>query len=230
MNLTDEMLHQYAGEARDIWLSTLPHRNEVPEHPFSRRFIRKMNRLIREQRRSPRMRHVMRYARNAAIFVLVLLPVAFSSVMSVEAYRAAVVHVITNIFTDRTELQYSTAISAEDTEFPEVSFEYLPEGMEEVESERLRYDDYRYTYFENTAGDFFDLTETLFVSEGAYDMMLDTENAIVKNLTIMGTDALFIEKNGDKIITWTYGNVRYDLYGNVSSRELEKVACSIELK
>ncbi len=46
MKLTDELLEQHAAEARDLWLSTLPQQEEVPPHKFSRRFERKMRRLL----------------------------------------------------------------------------------------------------------------------------------------------------------------------------------------
>ena len=34
MKITDEMLRQYAAQARDIWLDTLPGEDEIPEHHF----------------------------------------------------------------------------------------------------------------------------------------------------------------------------------------------------
>lgn len=230
MKLTDEMLSQHAAEARDIWLATLPQREEIPEHRFSHRFTRAMNRLIREQRRTPRMRRMVRYARNAAVFVLVVLTVTFSGLMTVEAYRIAVIDTITRIFHEFTEFRYTSEVSAEDAEFPEVSFGYLPEGMVEAESERVWYEDYHYIYFENSDNLFFDLSETKIVSEGTYTMIVDTENASVTYITVMGTDAMLVEKNGDKFISWIYENIRYDLYGNIPSQELRKIADGLKLK
>lgn len=64
MQITDKMLYQYAAEARDLWLSALPSDADIPEHKFSRRFERKMKRLIREQRRSPQANKAIRGLRR----------------------------------------------------------------------------------------------------------------------------------------------------------------------
>ena len=48
----DELLDRYAPDAGAMWLaSETP--DIVPEHPFSPKFRRRMERLIRRQRRSP---------------------------------------------------------------------------------------------------------------------------------------------------------------------------------
>ena len=53
MKITDSDLYQSVPKAEDLWLSRLPSDEKIPEHTFSRRFERKMKRLIREQRREP---------------------------------------------------------------------------------------------------------------------------------------------------------------------------------
>ena len=90
MQITDDMLYQHAPEVRDLWLSTLPSDADIPEHKFSRRFERKMKRLIREQRRSPQVNRVIRGLRRVAAIILVIGILSFSGLMTVEAYREKV--------------------------------------------------------------------------------------------------------------------------------------------
>lgn len=250
MKLTDDMLRQHAAEAREQWLSTLPQRDEVPEHEFSGKFNRKMNKLIKEQRRTPRMRHVMRYVRRTAVFAPVLMIVIFSGLMTVETYRTAVIDIVTkqsveypqpdspadvgtgdsaDMGTDDGNTDTGTMIGAPTTAFSTVSFGYLPDGMTEAESQRVQYDDYRCTYFENADGIFFSLTETL-ISEEDEQPIPDTENAVVTHLNIMGEDAVLIEKDDENTIVWMYHQVWYTLYGNISSSELQKIARNIKLE
>lgn len=66
MEITEEMLYKYAPKAEKLWLDSLPPDAQIPEHQFSRRFERKMKKLIRDQRRSPSMRQLMRIARQTA--------------------------------------------------------------------------------------------------------------------------------------------------------------------
>lgn len=211
MKLTDEILSQHAAEARDIWLATLPQREEVPEHRFSHRFTRAMNRLIREQRRTPWMRRVVRYARNAAVFVLVVLTVTFSGLMTVEAYRIAVIDTITRIFHEFTEFRYTSEVSAEDAEFPEVSFDYLPDGMVESESGMDETDTIRHIHYEHPNGALFDLDEILITSNDAFTQIIDTEDASVEKFSIKGEPALSSVKGETVIITWTHQNVSYTM-------------------
>ena len=122
MKLTDELLEQHAAEARDLWLSTLPQQEEVPPHKFSRRFERKMRRLRAEQRRSPRMNrvvHILRYVAACAAVVLCIGGTAY-------AYRIGVIDTIVQVFREYTSITYSSETAAEDAEFPESTFGYIP--------------------------------------------------------------------------------------------------------
>ncbi len=47
MTVSEELLYENAPKARDLWLSTLPQKAEVPEHTFSEQFEKKMGRLLR---------------------------------------------------------------------------------------------------------------------------------------------------------------------------------------
>lgn len=47
MKITDSQLYKYVPKAEKLWLSWLPTDEEIPEHIFSKRFERKMKRLIR---------------------------------------------------------------------------------------------------------------------------------------------------------------------------------------
>ena len=90
MEITEEMLYKYAPKAEKLWLNSLPPDDQIPEHQFSRRFERKMKKLIRDQRRSPSMRQFMRIARQTAAVILIVVSLSFSCLMTVEAYRTRI--------------------------------------------------------------------------------------------------------------------------------------------
>lgn len=87
MKITDSQLYKYVPKAEKLWLSWLPTDEEIPEHIFSKRFERKMKRLIRNQRRTPRIRKIFLTAKRITAAVLVLTMLSFSGLMTVEAYR-----------------------------------------------------------------------------------------------------------------------------------------------
>ena len=50
MDHIEALLYEHAPRAWELWLNTLPDRDEVPGHTFSRRFERRMAQLLRRQR------------------------------------------------------------------------------------------------------------------------------------------------------------------------------------
>lgn len=82
MKITDSQLYKYVPKAEKLWLSWLPTDEEIPEHIFSKRFERKMKRLIRNQRRTPRIRKIFLTAKRITAAVLVLTMLSFSGLYS----------------------------------------------------------------------------------------------------------------------------------------------------
>lgn len=73
----DRLLEQYSAAAGERWLEeSLP--EDIPEYTFSHKFQRRMDKLLRRQRRSPAVRAALTYARRAAIFVLAFVALSFS--------------------------------------------------------------------------------------------------------------------------------------------------------
>ena len=237
MKLTDEMLYQYAGEARDLWLSTLPQQGDVPVHSFSKRFHRKMNRLLRQQRRSPQMQHVMRYARNAAVFALVLAGVSFAGLMSVDAYRGAVIDVITRKLDDTlARFTYSSPMPEESAEFVDIAFTYLPDGMEENEGGFFESTTERRRQLERDDGTLIELEEHLITADNDFSAGIVTEDKISEEQFQIGADqATMITRKDDTSATgigvsvmWTHGDVAYMLWTNLPSDEAKKIVLGID--
>ena len=134
MKITEEMLYKSAEKAEELWLDTFPSDDELPKHKFSKRFERKMKKLRQTQRRSPALNRFISISKRIAVIALAILTVSFSCLMCVEAYREKFIQVITEIFEDLTQYSFSSS-HAEKTEFSEITFDYLPEGMTEVHRE-----------------------------------------------------------------------------------------------
>lgn len=228
MKLTDELLEQHAAEARDLWLSTLPQQEEVPPHKFSRRFERKMRRLRAEQRRSPRMNrvvHILRYVAACAAVVLCIGGTAY-------AYRIGVIDTIVQVFREYTSITYSSETAAEDAEFPESTFGYIPEGMVRNEDECMEEKGYlRSTSYKGNNQTQFYLDEMIVDEESNDIQTIDTENAVVKHFTIHNEQAISSEKEETVIIVWTHQSVSYTLITYyLSYDEALKIAEGIQQK
>lgn len=222
----DELLDRYAPDAGAMWLAAETP-DIVPEHPFSSKFRRRMERLIRRQGRSPAVTAALRCARRAAAYALVLLTLSFSCLMTVDAsFREQMLRVVVEVLQEFTEFRYTSDLPA-NGQPGEVRFTYLPEGMEEQyrEQDAIEF----YVYYESPDGDCMDLSQ-IAVSDGtSVSIGLDTENADVTYFTVRGCEAMKIVKSLDHTIHWTEGDSIYTLYGTVPMEELEKVAEGIQI-
>ena len=126
MKLTDDLLFQHAAEARNIYLSTLPAPEELPPVCCSKAFERNMQKLIKEQRRSPKINKMLRVMKRTAAAVLVIATVSFCGLMTVEAYRAKVIEFVVQVFNELTQYRFSSNVSdADNIVLPEISFGYI---------------------------------------------------------------------------------------------------------
>ena len=230
MKLTDDLLFQHAAEARNIYLSTLPAPEELPRVSYSKAFERNMQKLIREQRRSPKINKMLRVMKRTAAAVLVIATVSFCGLMTVEAYRAKVIEFVVHVFNEFTQYRFSPASSqsnADVVELPELFFGYVPERMQEVENMATP-TGWRYILYKDDSGNFFQLTQSI-VADGQYDIIIDTEDSDFKVGTIRGCEAFFNSKNGENTIMWVDFGIVYKLYGNLTLDELTSLAENIKI-
>ena len=222
----DRLLEQYSAAAGERWLEeSLP--EDIPEHTFSHKFQRRMDKLLRRQRRSPAVRAALTYARRAAIFVLAFVALSFSVRMTVDAaFRRQVLQVVVQVFSDFTEFRYTSDVKAKEQP-GELEFTYLPEGMIETDREQDTIE--FYVHYESPDGTFIELSQIL-IEDGTEMLLgLDTEGAEVTNLTVHDIEAVGIVKGLSRTIHWTEGAFVYTLSGTIPMAELEKVAEGIQI-
>ena len=229
MKITDEMLFEHAAEARDIWLSTLPDDEDIPDIPTSKKFEKKMQKLIKEQRRTPKTNKILRYMKQTVAAGLAVAILSFGGLMTVEAYREKVVEIVVHVFHELTDYRFASEKSeVGEVVLPEISFGYVPEGMEEI-TDNVFADNSRYIVYEDDDGNFFELTQTAIGSNGAFGTILDTEDSNYEMTSINGNEAFSNVKDGNASVLWNYDNVVYDLYGNIELTDLKNIAEKIKI-
>lgn len=225
MTISDEVLYEHAAEARNIWLSTMPQKATIPQHPFSARFKRKMKTLLKEQRRSPKTNKAIRYMRRTVSVIMIALVILFSFAMTVSAFRERVIEVVVNVFNELTDYRF-VSIETESRELPEIEFGYLPDDMQESYRESLN--GHELIVYEGVEDKSFELTREQLLAGGGYRKYLDTEDSEYETFLIHGEEAYANYKNDNGTIIWTSGDILYTLYGNLSLDELKEIALSIE--
>ena len=152
-----------------------------------------------------RVVHILRYVAACAAVVLCIGGTAY-------AYRIGVIDTIVQVFREYTSITYSSETAAEDAEFPESTFGYIPEGMVRNEDECMEEKGYlRSTSYKGNNQTQFYLDEMIVDEESNDIQTIDTENAVVKHFTIHNEQAISSEKEETVIIVWTHKNVSYTL-------------------
>lgn len=223
MKITDELLREHAGEARDLWLVTLP--QAVP-HTFSARFRRRMKRLLAAQRRTPEQERMRRFARRAAAALVIAAATAFTGLMTVDAYRERFVSVVTAVFRDLTEFRYTSVAPAE-TGWNEIELTVLPDGMRLVRAETGTQT--RFWQYADDAGGSLDLTVTRADTDTVGVRGLDTEHAQVTYGSLRGTKVMKLLKKGFFTYFWDENGLLFELTGSLTENEMDRVAEGITL-
>lgn len=230
MELTDELLYAALHEIMLSEMEELPPQEELVErYPVSKRFDRKIIRLIREEERSPFARSLIRYSKRAAMFFLALLITAFTAVMSVQAAREWFIWIFTGMFNTHTEVLIDRSDSARNQPFlgylPEVVPEgYIQESYTVNEKHKLSILEYKK---EDGSG------EILIRQYSGGRLKVDTERAWKETVRVWGGEALYAKKNERQILLWT--DSLYQFYivvldENLTKSDLIEIADSMRIQ
>lgn len=225
MNITDEMLYQYAGEARNLWLGTLPQKDELPPVQYSKKFKQRMKVLVKTVERSHKNNRILLYAKRSVAAVLIIAMLSFGGLMTVEAYREKVIEIVVQVFHELT--RYRFVSSTEGRELSTVEFGFIPEGMEPAEE--ICNGTSRYVRYMNADGKFFELTQITIDTFDDFNSILDTEDSVIETFEIRGNEAASNTKYAATFIFWIEGNELFELYGDITAEELKNIAENLKI-
>ena len=195
--------------------------DNIPEHRFSPEFEKKMEKLIRKQRRTENQPPVFRTARKVAVILAICCTAAFSGLMTVEAFREQVLHFFTRKFTTHTEVEISAEGYDADDDMYVLELSYLPEGL--AETKTMQADTVLATIYKNGAY-FLNVSQHKLSEDGNWNMIFDTEDAETEFVEINGCRVWVIRKSDVIQMAWPIENAYITLCGNLPWEEMEKIA------
>lgn len=226
MKITDELLYKYAPKAREIWLETIPDQDENTDFTPSEAFQRQMDEVLAQAQRTSRFKKLLRgVGRAAAVFVIVL-SIVFGSLMTVEAFREKVIHVVRSFFSGHMETRYSS--DEEYAPLPEIEFLFVPEGMELVEDD-TPFPRYRHILYEDELGRILEIDINRISQNTVATHKTDTEDAEIWVYSIQDREVMVISEDDQFILMWEDGNIVFDIYSNLPFSELEAVVDGITI-
>ena len=224
MQITDKMLRENVEPAREDWLNSLPQRDQIPEASVSQQFEERMNDLLQRQRRAENIRRIMSTVRRTAVVILLVIAISFSGLMTVDAFREKVLHVVAYIFQDHTLYDYRSDRS--DATLPDIQFPSLPAGLEKASDDIIN-DRNRLIHFESTTGLYLDLDIHVISQDTTLSQVIDTEGAEVSYCTLGGRELTIVSKNGHYNVFWAEENTIISIGSNLPLSDLKTIISKI---
>lgn len=117
---------------------------------FNDEYYKKRDRIVKKETRKPKIRLLKRVSTKIAVAILVLLSVAFMTLMSISAVRNAIWNVVIEWYDEYIDIKHNDGTDDNNSKLDKIEFinkpTVLPDGVEEVQliesSNTIMYDYY----------------------------------------------------------------------------------------
>ncbi|AEV70083.1 DUF4367 domain-containing protein [Acetivibrio clariflavus] len=222
IDFTDEMLREAVVRADIRELEALSADYEI-EHEFSKRFERRMKKLVRRSKTGNQAGGAV-FLRRRAVALAAAIVILLATAMSVSAVRAAVFEFITEVYEKFTHIFFNESRSSSDSagEFIVRRPSFIPEGFELVS--------------EKTAGPVLLVYEkgTDYISYSQQrledvSMDINTEGAELEELEFNGHPAKYYSNHGVQNLLWCDDKYMYMVSSTLDRDIVFKIAESVEI-
>ena len=196
----------------------------IIQHTFSKRFERKMSRLIRQQKSFyfPMIRTPIRRTVTIMVTVIIILS---TTVISVSALREAFIRFITEIFDTHTEVQVISDDTAPESFEDIYAITNIPDGFEIIfRNDNIDGTPVLMTEYRNGQ-------QRIIFSQyikSRYDVNVNTEGYEMERIDINGNEGFIINMVDDYYIAWDNGDYIFEVVGNVGENTLIDVVNSVQ--
>lgn len=202
---------------------SLPSDEELKDIKFSEAFEKKMQKLIRVQKKSY-FYLINTAAKRVALIVLAIIITLTTTAFSVKAIREAVIEFFIETFTTHSDVSVEGDDIFVNIEFEKVTPKYLPEGFSQ--SRDISNGEITFIEYSNTQNEIINYSQYRNAGEA---LSVNTEDTRFKTIYVNGFEGICYEKNGFNKIIFGDEKYFYDIEGQISMDELQKIAESIPL-
>lgn len=196
----------------------------IIQHTFSKRFERKMARLIRQQKSFyfPMIRTPIRRTVTIMVTVIIILS---TTVISVSALREAFIRFITEIFDTHTEVQTIQDDTAPGSFEDIYAITNIPDGFEVVfKNDNITEAPALITEYRNSQ-------QYIIFSQyikPRYDVNVNTEGYEMVRIDVNGNEGFMIDMVDNYYIAWDNGDYIFEIDSNISKDILINMAKSVQ--
>jgi len=188
------------------------------EHIFSEKHKNDMKLLFEKDRKLQSSKNTKIYLRRAAAIFIAVIGISIATISSVSALKIRFLNFIAEITEIDTTIRFTDGSAKSNSySFEDIILEYIPDGFK-LEKSESRNGHILLNFANNN--EFFSF-RTIEI-EGS--LSIDTEDAVIKEITIKKNDAFLSVKDNVNILVWHDNETAYILTGNINENELIKIA------
>lgn len=221
MAISRSFFNNVLREVVSAEFSDIPTDESSINYTFSERFTKKMEKLIRSQKRAY-YKLINTVSKRAAIICLLVITL-FMGACSIKVIREPIVNLFTEVYESFTKIFFfgkTTEVVAK-----EFKIMYLPEGFKQTE---FLSNDIRITQtFESSNGDVLKFSQT--ITEGT-EYNLDTEHGNTEKMSISGKDIYITSAYEITQAVWLEDGylLKITYYGTISVEEIVNLIKSVK--
>lgn len=222
MHKQDQLLTQALFLYQEEWLQSYVPEQDSPI-TFSDHFERRMQKMIRHRRRNAFALLNSARKRVAAV-ILVFLLLSTTIVLQVDAVRTPIRRFFIELHDFLTQITFHSPVDTSQlpNEMQQFVPGYLPAGyqLSTAHKNGMGY----YSEYKNAAGDTMELDQ-LYIN---ISLHVDTEDAVVENVTVGEYAGIAYFVKGTQNIIWDNGSSAFHLRGSIALADLMQVATSLQ--
>lgn len=196
---------------------------------FSKKFERKMNRLLKKEKVEPFIVQFKRISTRVAIVCLVVLSMTFVAMMSVSAIRKAIWNTIVEWYNSYFEITVDDGDDSTITEtITEIKQIHKPVNLPEGVEEEIVINNKRRVIIDYYKGDIPIASFNQKILDETSSVHVNSENVIVSNKTISGKNITIIEYENGRIHMFWSDNLYFYTFEGTDLTVLEELISKIE--
>lgn len=217
IEISDDLLRRFVPEAESIRLDNIPNEKEL-NHTFSYAFERKMKKLVRRSNENYLV--FSRYARKVAILLIIVLSMAFTTILSVEALRSSFFRMLLKIYSDFTSITFIVENSERDFDIM-YTVPDLPYGYTKVQTAQTNAS-YTAEYGDGQHKIFF---EQSYITNN--QMILDMEDTLLQTKDFNGHELYYFTNKGLSQVYWCQEEYLFSLVSDLDIHALLELSETI---
>lgn len=221
----ETLLSEAVDQSFDEWVEQWPKEEDLADFPVSEELRHSLEQSMAKEAKTKKKKRLLRHTKRLAACIILVFVVSFGSLMTVDAYREALVNAVFHWGQDTVNIILG-GIPEENPYEPT----YLPEGY--VEESKNQIPDFLHIKYKNAKGDRIVFASFVKSEDMTATLSIDTTDMDCYEMEYNGIPFRVFEskvENSCSYLFWDTEEYLFRVYGKTSVRELCKMMESVKL-